>query len=308
MPEFNPILIKDLRSRMRGARAYILLTIYLIILAGVTLLLYVAVAESTGSDLNAGRQIGRALFFTIATVALIEVCLITPVLTSGSIAGEKERQTYDLLVASLLTPWQIVWGKLASALAFALLLIVAVVPVMSLAFLFGGVGLTEVLIAIVGLVTTAILYATIGLFWSALMQSSLGATSFAIGTVIVILLGIPFLIVIVTLILGASAPSSLLDSRWFIYISRLFTALHPFIALGTTATQLSNGESPFFEVVRTGATNVVVPSPWLLYAILSLIATVILIVSSVRLIHPMQPASPRRGRTRSSQVTPEPDR
>lgn len=308
MPEFNPILIKDLRSRMRGARAYILLTIYLIILAGVTLLLYVAVAESTGSDLNAGRQIGRALFFTIATVALIEVCLITPVLTSGSIAGEKERQTYDLLVASLLTPWQIVWGKLASALAFALLLIVAVVPVMSLAFLFGGVGLTEVLIAIVGLVTTAILYATIGLFWSALMQSSLGATSFAIGTVIVILLGIPFLIVIVTLILGASAPSSLLDSHWFIYISRLFTALHPFIALGTTATQLSNGESPFFEVVRTGATNVVVPSPWLLYAILSLIATVILIVSSVRLIHPMQPASPRRGRTRSSQVTPEPDR
>jgi ABC-2 type transport system permease protein len=229
--------------------------------------------EASVHDLNAGREIGRALFFTIATVALIEVCLITPVLTSGSVAGEKERQTYDLLVASLLTPWQIVWGKLVSALAFALLLIIAVVPVMSLAFLFGGVGLTEVLIAIVGLVTTAILYATIGLFWSALMRSSLGATSFAIGTVIVILLGIPFLIVIVTLILGPSAPSSLLDSLWFIYVSRLFIALHPFIALGTTASQLSSGESPFFEIVQTSATNVVVPSPWLLYAIFSLIAT-----------------------------------
>jgi len=299
MPELNPILIKDLRSRMRGARAYILLTIYLTILAGVTLLLYAAIAGSVRDDLNAGREIGRALFFTIATVALIEVCLITPVLTSGSIAGEKERQTYDLLVASLLTPWQIVWGKLVSALAFALLLIVAVVPVMSLAFLFGGVGLTEVLIAIVGLVTTAILYAAIGLFWSALMQGSLGATSFAIGTVIVILLGIPFLIVIVTLILGPSTPSSLLDSPWFIYISRLFASLHPFIALGTTASQLSGGESPFFEVVRTGAANVVVPSPWLLYAILSLIATVILVVATVRLIHPVQPESARRRRTRS---------
>ena len=299
MPELNPILIKDLRSRMRGARAYILLTIYLTILAGVTLLLYVAIAGSVGNDLSAGREIGRALFFTIATVALIEVCLITPVLTSGSVAGEKERQTYDLLVASLLTPWQIVWGKLVSALAFALLLIVAVVPVMSLAFLFGGVGLTEVLIAIVGLVTTAILYATIGLFWSALMRSSLGATSFAIGTVIVILLGIPFLIVIVTLILGSSAPSSLLDSLWFIYVSRLFIALHPFIALGTTASQLSSGESAFFEVVRTSTTNVVVPSPWLLYAIFSLIATVILLASSVRLIHPVQPESARGRRSHS---------
>ncbi|MBO9333557.1 MAG: ABC transporter permease [Roseiflexus sp.] len=299
MPELNPILIRDLRSRMRGARAYILLTIYLTILAGVSLLLYVAIAGSVGSDLNAGREIGRALFFTIATVALIEVCLITPVLTSGSIAGEKERQTYDLLIASLLTPWQIVWGKLASALAFALLLILAVVPVMSLAFLFGGVGLTEVLIAIVGLVATAILYAAIGLFWSALMQSSLGATSFAIGTVIVILLGIPFLIVIVTLILEPSALSRLLESLWFIYISRLFISLHPFIALGTTASQLSSGESPFFEVVRTGTANVVVLSPWLLYAILSLIATVILVASSVRHIHPVQPESARRRRARS---------
>ncbi|MGQ9547224.1 MAG: ABC transporter permease [Roseiflexus sp.] len=308
MPELNPILIKDLRSRMRGARAYILLTIYLTILAGVTLLLYAAVAGSAGNDLNAGRQIGRALFLTIATVALIEVCLITPVLTSGSIAGEKERQTYDLLVASLLTPWQIVWGKLTSALAFALLLIVAVVPVMSLAFLFGGVGLTEVLIAIVGLVMTAILYATIGLFWSALLRSSLGATSFAIGTVIAILLGIPFLIVIVTLILGANAPSSLLDSHWFIYISRLFIALHPFIALGTTASQLSNGESPFFEIARTSTANIVVPSPWLLYTILSMIATAILIVSSVRLIHPVQPTSPRRRSAHPPQATPDPDR
>jgi hypothetical protein len=61
MPELNPILIKDLRSRMRGARAYILLTIYLTILAGVTLLLYVAIAGSVGDDLNAGREIGRAL-------------------------------------------------------------------------------------------------------------------------------------------------------------------------------------------------------------------------------------------------------
>ena len=130
------------------------------------------------------------------------------------------------------------------------------------------------------------------------MQSSLGATSFAIGTVIVILLGIPFLIVIVALILGPSAPSSLLDSLWFIYVSRLFASLHPFIALGITASQLSSGESPFFEVVRTSTTNVVVPSPWLLYALLSLIATAILLASSVRLIHPVRPESARGRRTR----------
>lgn len=298
MLELNPILVKDLRSRMRGARAYFLLTIYLLILAGVTLLLYAAISGDIGSDLNAGRRIGQALFFTIATVALIEVCLITPVLTSGSIAGEKERQTYDLLVASLLTPWQIVWGKLVSALAFALLLITAIVPVMSLAFLFGGVGLTEVLIAIVGLIVTAVLYATIGLFWSALLNSSLGATSFAIGTVIALLLGIPFLIVIASLILGSSAPSDLLDSAWFIYLSRFVAALHPFIALGATASQLSGGGNPFVEVVRTSATNVVVPSPWVLYTALSLLFSAALLAASVRLAQPVQPGADRQKRSR----------
>ncbi len=296
MLELNPILVKDLRSRMRGARTYILLTIYLLILAGVALLLYVAIARDIGNELNAGRQIGRALFFTISTVALIEVCLITPVLTSGSIAGEKERQTYDLLVASLLTPWQIVWGKLVSALAFALLLIVAIVPVMSLAFLFGGIGLTEVLIAIVGLVVTALLYATIGLFWSARLQSSLGATSFAIGTVIALLLSIPFLVVIFGLIIGSSAPSALLDSIWFIYLSRFVIALHPFIALGTTASQLSSGGEIFFEVVRTGATQVVVPSPWVLYSALSIFFSAALLAASVRLVQPMRTGADRKTR------------
>src|SRR5881628_2360515 len=202
MPDLNPVLIKELRGRMRGARAFVLLTIYLLILSGVTLLLYAALAGSAASDLNAGRQIGKGLFLLIASVALIEVCVITPSLTAGSIAGEKERQTYDLLVASLLSPWQIVWGKLAAALAFALLMILAVVPMMSLAFLFGGVSLAEVLIALVGLLTTAVFYATVGLFWSAALRSTLGATSLALGSIIMMLLGIPFLALIFTLIFG----------------------------------------------------------------------------------------------------------
>src|SRR5215510_9751200 len=125
MPDLNPVLIKELRGRMRGARAFVLLTIYLLILSGVTLLFYAAIADVSASDLNAGRQIGKGLFLLIATVSLIEVCLITPALTAGGIAGEKERQTYDLLVSSLLSPWQIAWGKLGAALSFALLMILA---------------------------------------------------------------------------------------------------------------------------------------------------------------------------------------
>lgn len=289
--EANPILVKELRSRMRGSRAFVLLTIYLLILAGVTLLLYAAISSNTSNDLNAGQQIGKALFLVIGAVALIEVCLITPSLTSGAIAGERERQTYDLLIASLLTPWQIVWGKLASALAFALLLIVAVVPVMSLAFLFGGVSLTEVLIVLVCLVVTALTYASIGLFWSTVIRGSLGATAFAIGSVVLLLLIVPFLIFVFLLLFGRDLPTTTLESLPFIYFSRIAMAAHPFIALGMTESQLSSGSSPFLEVIQlsNSTATISVPSPWIFYVLLSCLFTAILLAITIRMLRPTQP-------------------
>jgi ABC-2 type transport system permease protein len=295
MPELNPVLIKELRGRMRGARAFVLLTIYLLILSGVTLLFYAAIADVSTSDLNAGRQIGRVLFLLIAAVALVEVCLITPALTAGSISGEKERQTYDLLVSSLLSPWQIAWGKLGSALSFALLMILAVVPMMSLAFLFGGVSLAEVLIALVGLLATAVFYATVGLFWSAALRSTLGATSLALGSIILMLLGIPFLALVFTLIFGRDLAPDWLSSGPFVYLSGAFLYSHPFIALQATEGQISSGESPFYTRVTIGSDlaargHVLVPSPWIIYLLLSLFFSAILLLLSVRMLRPIQEA------------------
>ncbi|MFL5806180.1 MAG: hypothetical protein ACJ8CR_31175 [Roseiflexaceae bacterium] len=61
MREINPVLVKELRGRMRGPRAFILLTAYLLILGAVTLLLYAALGSNPGSDLNAGRRFGMLI-------------------------------------------------------------------------------------------------------------------------------------------------------------------------------------------------------------------------------------------------------
>jgi ABC-type transport system involved in multi-copper enzyme maturation permease subunit len=294
MREFNPVLVKELRSRMRGPRAFVLLTIYLFILSIATLLLYAAFGANPGTDLNAGRRVGKALFLLIASVALVEVCVITPALTSGGIAGEKERETYDLLIASLLSPWQIIWGKLGAALAFALLLIVAVVPVMSLAFLFGGVTPAEVLIALAGLVTTAICYATVGLFWSTVMRGTLGATILSLGSVILMLLFTPFLWVTSTLIFARGSNMAILRSALYIYGGGAFISTNPFIALGLTEALLSNGDHPLYSIVRPGGRDFLIPSPWIVYIALSALFSVVLLLVSVRLLRPLPESRPRR--------------
>ena len=283
MIELNPVMVKELRGRMRGPRAFILLTIYLGILGGVMMLLYLALVRNGGNSLNAGQEVGRGLFLTIATVALIEVCVIAPTLTSGSIVGEKERQTYDLLIASQLSPWQIVWGKMISALGFSLLLIIAIVPLMSITFLFGGVSLTEVIIAILGLMATSLFFASAGMFCSSVMRSTLGATSFALGSIITMLLGIPFLIFVISLIFDLTWQ----ESPILIYLGLLFISIHPFMALGASEILILSDEGVFL-ITQNLANNVtiVIPSPWIVFIILSLLFSIFFILISMRQLRP----------------------
>jgi ABC-type transport system involved in multi-copper enzyme maturation permease subunit len=289
----NPVLARELRGRIRGNRALIILVIYLSITAAVTLLVYAAAAGSFAGGVNdpeAGRGIGKAIFITVMTASLIQVCVITPSLTAGAISGEKERQTYDLLLTTLLSPLQIALGKLASALAFAMLLIMAALPLAGLAFLFGGVSGAELLIGIAGLVVTAICYATVGLSWSSVMRTTLAATVMAQGTVILVLLIIPFLFVVGSLL--TSAFNGLPDA-FYVYGMGLLLCAHPFIALGLTAASLAEGEGIFLIEVPSDIGQLPAPSPWIVYILVSALLTAIFLALAIRMIRPAQEEGPR---------------
>jgi ABC-2 type transport system permease protein len=290
----NPVLSRELRGRIRGNRALIILVIYLTITAAVTLLVYAAVASSFSGGINdpeAGRGIGKAIFLTVMAASLIQVCVITPSLTAGAISGEKERQTYDLLITTLLSPLQIAVGKLTSALAFAMLLILAALPMAGLAFLFGGVSGTELLIGVLGLVVTAVCYATIGLFWSTVMRTTLAATVMASGTVVLVLLAVPFLYVVISLISssfnGSPGPVQA-------YTMGLLLSLHPFIALGLTASSLAQGDGPFMVEIPSDVGQLPAPSPWIVYVAMSILATAIFLAMAVQMIRPASEEGARR--------------
>jgi ABC-type transport system involved in multi-copper enzyme maturation permease subunit len=256
------------------------------------------------SGFETGRQIGRSIFTTVMIMALAQVCIITPSLTSGSIAGEKERQSYDLLITTLLSPWQIVLGKLMSALSFALLLILSVLPLAGLSFLFGGVSGIELVLGMIGLMATAVLYASVGLVWSTLMRGTLGATVMAQGTVLLWLLGVPFLALIFgTIFVEHDFLNDFMDTPFAIYLVGIVLCSHPFIALGITQVQLSSGENPFFFTVDTvGGVDVLAPSPWLAYTVIALILTFVCLLISMRMLRPLHQGA---GRQRPPRAKPE---
>ena len=167
----NPIVVKELRSRMRGARAFIILTGVLVLLAGVSYVFYrIVLAATRYSNSPIGPQIGYTLLVALMLVEMLIVCFITPAVTAGAISGEKEKLTYEMLFTTPLRPSSILWGKLLSALAYVFLLILASIPMASLVFVYGGITLADMVKAMAVLVATAITLGVVGTTVSAWLK------------------------------------------------------------------------------------------------------------------------------------------
>src|SRR5258708_11233424 len=115
-------------------------------------------------------QIGAQLYALLSFVQLFLIVFIAPAFTSTAINGEKERQTFDLLLCSKLSSFSLLAGKLVAGLTSALLLIAASIPLFSLVFFFGGLAPGQVLSALVVFVMTAIVAGTFSLFCSTLLR------------------------------------------------------------------------------------------------------------------------------------------
>jgi ABC-2 type transport system permease protein len=283
----NPVVIKELRGRMRGPRAFIVLTVYLLLMSSFVTLLYVVYVASTTnvySGTNA-QLIGKFVFGAVVGIELLLVCFIAPAFTAGAISGERERQTYDLLRTTLLTARSLVIGKLVSALSYILLLLVAAFPLQSLAFLLGGVAPEEVLIATGLLVATSFLFGTSGIFFSSLMRRTLGATVLTYAFALMATLGLPLILValvpLASLFFNNAPPSPAIESVLF-YAFGALIAINPIATAVTTEILLINQQSAFYFTVplSNGATLPFI-SPWLPFMLFCFVMGAVMTIISI---------------------------
>ena len=132
----NPILASSARRRMRSIRTPILITLYgaMILASG----LGMAFGAFTSSTLSifAMRE-GVTAYAAMLAIQFAMILLITPAMTAGSIAGERERQTLDMLLVTNTGSLRIVAGKLLESLGYVALLLVAALPTMCLTLITG---------------------------------------------------------------------------------------------------------------------------------------------------------------------------
>ncbi len=258
----NPVLLQELRVRMRGASAYSLLTTIILAFGAFTLATYRVISTQIRpvpvqvSAFNGGgaqgppidrllvAQRGPVFFLVMSLWAIILVAFIVPASTSGTFSREREKHTLALLVGTPLHPLSIVTGKLLGAVSYVLLLIAAAIPLFSIAVMFGGIAVDQAIDVAIILVATTFAFGALGVFLSSLTSNALFASLLSYTVVLALTLG-SYAVYL------ASAPlSTVLSMRYVLYLSPLAAV---FSALTQTNPQLTTLVATYFRDPGTRA-------------------------------------------------------
>jgi ABC-type transport system involved in multi-copper enzyme maturation permease subunit len=163
----------ELRQRVRSTRWIVALVVWFVVVGAITLL---ATGALSSSGVGVTEQRGVYLFAIVSFLVLGLGLVVTPTLTSTTINGDRNAGTLATLQVTLLSPAEIVVGKLLAAWLAAIAFLVASLPFFVLAVSLGG---TPVRSAFAVLALIAVLLAAVcgmGVGFSALTARTAGST------------------------------------------------------------------------------------------------------------------------------------
>lgn len=285
----NPIMVKEFRSRMRGWRAFAVLTAYLVFLAlfsyGVYRLILITPPYTGGIPLS--PFVGQALYAAIVNLSLFFVAFLTPALTATAISSEQERLTLEMLQATPLAAHTILFGKLVSTAGYIFLLLFAAVPIVSLVFIFGGVAPLDLFLAALIIWATAVTFGMIGLFCSAWRKRTIQAIVLSYLAVLLFIIGTYVVYIFVGVITQDFPP------RWILVVN-------PFSALASVLSSSGSqaGVATFFGLLAGWGPSIIQGDPteiqslrplWHYTLAFDLVLSTALYLLATRFVKPVQP-------------------
>jgi ABC-type transport system involved in multi-copper enzyme maturation permease subunit len=166
----STILALELRQRVRGTAWYVLLGIFVALIAVVTVLLQFALVGLSGND--AGAENG-GIYSTIIYFVLLLGTLVAPALSGNAINGDRDAGTLATTQVTLVTTWQIIVGKFLAAWITALAFLAAAIPFLIYASIVGQLSAVTIVISLVILAVELGVVAAIGVGLSGILNRPL---------------------------------------------------------------------------------------------------------------------------------------
>lgn len=189
----NPVLGREIKERMRSRRAALMLVAFLGLLALILYLTYRAgllMLDDRFSPLAGNSaSLGRLMFEWLLFFLVMFVSFMAPGIAAGSIVGERERRTLHPLQVTLLTPRNIVLGKLGASTAFVTLLVLATAPLFTVPLVLGGVSPWQVVRGFIVILALELALASMATYMSAVAKRVQFAIVAAYGLALLLLVG-----------------------------------------------------------------------------------------------------------------------
>ena len=196
----NPVYKNELKMSARSMQLPVLAVIFNSILSVVALIALYGIRQNYINSGGNPYHSMMILYVVVLTIEVVLLCLFVPSAAGGSIAGERERQTLDILLSSRMTVREIVTGKLLSCISMAVLLVVTSIPILAVTSMYGGMQL-GLLYQSAEYVGFFILFAgSIGVFCSCRFKKTTYASISAYGLLIVLTIGTGLLVLLLNMV------------------------------------------------------------------------------------------------------------
>lgn len=183
----SPILKREAMVSQRSIKLSVFVMIFNSILALATLIFINRIIYTAKTEALINHAEFLDIFGIAAYIELVMLLLIVPFLTAGSISGEREKKTLDLMLTTMMTPADIVISKALSAFFTAFLLVCSSAPILSLAFLYGGITFSDMFMLILSFFISIFFVGCIGILFSSICKTNTISMAF---TYVIAILGI----------------------------------------------------------------------------------------------------------------------
>lgn len=234
---WNPIVKKDLKVTARSMRISWGLFAYEAVLT-MAFLLALSIIQQESRSIYSDGNVYAYLIYLFPVLSVAQVCivaLVVPVMTASAISGEKERQTFDIMLTTCMSPFSIVLGKVMSAVLRILFFVAAGMPIMALAFVVGGLSWSYLFYFVLTIILFSVFSGSIGILCSALCRRSITAVILSYAFYFVVY-GLTFLPMMLRLFLTRAGNMG---------ESMLLLLFNPIIFYEEFFMQLMAGESLF---------------------------------------------------------------
>lgn len=186
---WNPVFRREITVGSRSIRMMVIMFAFNSVLAATALFNMYSAAEQVRATAEIQYSQFLELYIFVSSIEFMMLLFIMPALTSGSISGERERQTLEIMMTTAMDPGDIILGKLASSMATMLVLAISALPLQAMVFVYGGVAPLDIVMLFVCHLSVTLLTGSIGIFYSSLMRRSVASAVCTYVTVILMTAG-----------------------------------------------------------------------------------------------------------------------